>query len=75
MLDKIKSSGIRVLPRQPLTLLTRDPQDNRILEASLEAQADYIITGNKKHFLPWTEFRKARIVTPREFIDQEGWCV
>ena len=70
-LDEIKQTSIEVIPTQILTILTRDPKDNRILEASQEAKADYLITGNKRHF-PFTKFQKTWIVTPREFIAREG---
>ena len=71
ILGDLRNVGIEVFPTQTITLITKDPQDNRILEASLEAKADYIITGNRKHF-PFAKFKKTRIVTPREFLESEG---
>jgi len=45
----------------------RDPDDNQFLECAEAAQADYLVTGNIRHFPEvWKE---TRIVTPREFID------
>jgi len=38
------------------------------LECAVEAKADFLITGNKKHF-PFKSFHHTRIVSPREFID------
>lgn len=70
-LDEIKGNSTQVYPSETITVITRDPADNRILEASQTAKADYIITGNKRHF-PFTRFRKTKIVTPREFIAREG---
>lgn len=35
------------------------------------AGADYLITGNKKHF-PLVTFQKTKIVSPREFLESEG---
>lgn len=70
-LDEIKGSSIQVYPSETITLITKDPADNRILEASQAAKADYIITGNKRHF-PFAKFKKTKIVTPREFIAREG---
>lgn len=66
-----KRVGMEVFPTQTITLITKGPQDNRILEASQAAKADYIITGNKRHF-PFAKFKKTRVVTPREFIEREG---
>ena len=45
-----------------------DPDDNKFLECALEANADFLITGNKKHF-PLKSFHRTRIVSPRDFID------
>jgi predicted nucleic acid-binding protein len=37
------------------------------LECALEAEADFLITGNTKHF-PHGKFRNIQIVTPKEFL-------
>jgi len=71
VLEEIKSSSRQVYSTETITLITRDPADNRILEVSQAAKADYIITGNKRHF-PFARFKRVRIVTPREFIAREG---
>ncbi len=71
ILSHIKRVGIEVFPKKTITLITKDPQDNRILEASQKAKADYIITGNRRHF-PFAKFKKTKIVSPREFIEREG---
>jgi putative PIN family toxin of toxin-antitoxin system len=44
-----------------------DETDNRFLECAVSAGADYIITGNTRHFP--NRFESIRIVTPREFLD------
>ena len=44
-----------------------DETDNRFLECAVSAGADYIITGNTRHFPD--RFESIRIVTPREFVD------
>jgi len=44
-----------------------DETDNRFLECAVSAGADYIITGNTRHFPD--RFESIRIVTPREFLD------
>jgi putative PIN family toxin of toxin-antitoxin system len=44
-----------------------DPDDNQFLECAEAAQADYLVTGNIRHFPEvWKE---TQVVTPREFID------
>ena len=44
-------------------------QDHRILECALAAQAQFLVTGDKKHLQHLKTFRGIRIVSPREFLD------
>jgi len=44
-----------------------DPDDDIFLECAEEARADYLVTGNRRHFpLVWAG---TGIVTPRELLD------
>jgi uncharacterized protein len=43
-----------------------DPDDNMFLECADAARADYLVTGNLKHFPRF--WKKTKIITPREFI-------
>jgi putative PIN family toxin of toxin-antitoxin system len=49
-------------------IVAHDP-DHRILECALAADADFLVTGDKKHLQPLKTFRAVRIVSPREFLD------
>jgi len=49
-----------------------DSDDNRVLECAVEAQADWIVTGDQ-HLLVLHPYRGIAIVTPREFLDSKGW--
>jgi len=44
-----------------------DPDDNHVLECAAAAQADFLITGNAKHFPK--SYRTTRIVSPRQFLE------
>jgi len=44
-----------------------DPDDNCFLECAEAAGADYLITGNKRHFL--ARWKNSKIVNTREFLD------
>ena len=44
-----------------------DPDDIIFLECAETAGADYLVTGNRKHYP--AEWKKTRIVTAREFIE------
>jgi putative PIN family toxin of toxin-antitoxin system len=43
-----------------------DPSDNKFLECALEARADYIVTGNLRHFP--ARFQDIRVVSPSNFL-------
>jgi len=68
LLLKIKKDAKFVKPRVSVDVIKRDPEDNKFLECALEAKADYLITGNTKHF-SFKKFRNTFIVTPRDFLD------
>lgn len=48
-----------------------DPDDVRYVEAAIAGEADFIITGNLKHF-PEREYGLARVVSVREFAELAG---
>lgn len=48
---------------------TSDPDDNMFLECARAGDADFVVTGNIRHFP--RKWMKTHIVTPREFI--EAW--
>ena len=45
-----------------------DPDDEMILECALAAEADYIVSGDKRHLLPLRQFRGIPIVSPPDFL-------
>jgi len=44
-----------------------DPSDNKILECALEAEADYIVSGDR-HLLDLREYRGIKILSSGEFL-------
>ena len=65
LLQLIKNNGHIVSPSRQLEV-TSDPDDNMFLECAEVARADYLITGNLKHFpLFW---KKTKVISSREFI-------
>jgi uncharacterized protein len=48
-----------------------DPDDNRILECALAAEASFIVTGDND-LLRLKRFGAAEIITPRAFVDAHG---
>jgi predicted nucleic acid-binding protein len=51
-----------------------DPADNKFLECALESKADYLITGNIRHF-PFKKFHDTQVITPKDFIDLLGEAI
>jgi uncharacterized protein len=68
-LEQIRSAGRRVRPKGTLTVCP-DPEDNRFLECAEAGGADYLITGNKRHFPP--HWGKTKVVNAREFLEITG---
>jgi putative PIN family toxin of toxin-antitoxin system len=68
LMGKINQKALIVTPNKQLKILEADERDNRILECATKAKADFVITGDKRHF-PFEEFKGSKIVTPREFIN------
>jgi len=67
LLKSLRKEALLVKPKIEVTEAT-DHEDNKFLECSLEAKADFLITGNQKHFLS-KSFHKTCIISPRDFID------
>jgi uncharacterized protein len=65
LLQLVKNHSHIVTPSRRLEVCT-DPDDNVFLECADAARADYLITGNQKHFPRF--WKKTKIITTREFI-------
>ncbi len=65
-LQLVQNSGHFIAPKRTLNVCT-DPDDNLFLECADAARADYLITGNKKHYPAY--WKNTKIVTAREFLD------
>ena len=46
--------------------------DNRVLECAVTANADYLVTGDRRHLLPIGEHQGARIVNAPRFLSELG---
>jgi uncharacterized protein len=52
----------------PPRIIKSDPDDNQVLACAVAGAADFIVTGDKD-LLNLKTFRKASIVTPRQFLE------
>lgn len=69
-LGDIRKAAMLVTPRLTFSDC-QDPDDNRILEAAVEADADLIVSGDK-HLLRMKRFRGIDILTASEFLLRLG---
>ena len=66
VLELVRSRAVLVRPSQQLQV-TLDPDDNVFLECAHEARADYLVTGNKRHFPQF--WKSTKIVNARELLE------
>jgi putative PIN family toxin of toxin-antitoxin system len=65
LLQLIRNRGHLVTPSRHIEV-TSDPDDNIFVECADAARADFLITGNRKHFPAY--WKNTKIVAPREFV-------
>jgi predicted nucleic acid-binding protein len=65
LLQLIKNHARVVKPSQ-LVQVTADPADNMFIECEDAARADYLVTGNQRHFPRF--WKNTKIITPSEFL-------
>ena len=65
LLQLVKNRSHIVTPSRLLEICT-DQDDNVFLECADAARADYLITGNQRHFRRF--WKKTKVITTREFI-------
>lgn len=62
-------SFLRIVPTpEALSVITADPDDDRVLECAVAAGATMIVSGDRRHLLPLGSFRGIVIVRPSEFL-------
>jgi putative PIN family toxin of toxin-antitoxin system len=65
LLQLIRNRGHLVTPSRHIEV-TSDPDDNIFVECADAARADFLITGNRRHFPAF--WKNTKVVTPREFV-------
>jgi putative PIN family toxin of toxin-antitoxin system len=65
-LQLIKSHAHLVKPLRHLAVAAH-PDDNIFLECADTARADYLVTGNQRHFPRF--WKQTKVITSREFLD------
>lgn len=65
LLQLIKNNA-RVIAPSHLAQVTSDPADNMFMECADAARADYLVTGNQRHFPKF--WKNTKIITASEFL-------
>lgn len=63
---EMQKSFVIVQPRANLAI-SRDEDDNRVLEAAVEGECDFIVTGDQD-LLELKQYKRIKIVTPLAFL-------
>ncbi len=66
LLRFIETKSYWVTPARRLRV-ARDPDDDMFVECADAARADYLITGNMRHFPRY--WKRTKVITSREFLD------
>jgi predicted nucleic acid-binding protein len=69
LIEMLRKNGLLFAP--PLSGVSPDPNDDAFIACALKANADFIVTGNKRHF-PCASCGTAQVVNGREFLDMRG---
>jgi uncharacterized protein len=70
LIEGIEEVAVVVAPARKIEI-SPDDSDNRLLECADAADADFLVTGNQKHFPKL--FGKTRVVAPRDFLTELGF--
>lgn len=66
-LQVMRKAATFVRPKRTLSIAS-DPDDNKFLACAEESGADYLVTGNRRHFPK--DWGKTRIVSARELLEE-----
>lgn len=70
LISKIKRNSTLIKTRSKFDKIA-DEADNRFIECAYDGGADFLVTGNSKHFC-FESFRGIKIIDPSEFIGVIG---
>ena len=67
----IRAEATVVDPDESVQMIDDDPDDDLFLETALEAEADYIVSGDP-HLTDLGVFRDIDLVSPSDFLEEAG---
>ena len=66
--DRILEAAKLIHPSEKVAVIESHDEDNRILECAVASEADYLVSGDRRHLIPLKRFRGTTIVPPAEFL-------
>jgi len=60
-----------VVPNTKISFVKADPDDNKILEAAVSGESEFIVSGDR-HLLDLEKYKQVKIVKPTVFLDLLG---
>ena len=68
IITEIEQISEFVSPKIEHKIISKDPDDNMIIDCAVESTADYIISGDN-HLLEIKSYKNIKIISPRDFLD------
>lgn len=62
------ASGFASVPTGGIEPVTGDEDDDIILACAVEAGAEVVVSGDRRHLLPVGEYRGVRVITPQAIL-------
>lgn len=72
-ISALQSAATVVEPPRLVEVIEGGHPDNRVLECVMAANADYLVTGDRRHLLPPEEHRGHSIVNAPRFLSALNW--
>lgn len=69
-----KKVSITIKPTVSIQEIEEDPDDDKFLECAIEADVDYIISGDP-HLTNIENYKEINIVTPKQFLEKVDFFV
>jgi len=67
LLQLLRRQAIVVAPSEEVTVIGRDPSDNRYLECALAGDARFVVSGDQR-LLELEEYQGVQVLTPAGFL-------
>jgi uncharacterized protein len=67
LLKLVRKQATLIEPTEKL-MVSNDESDNRYIECAVTGDADFLVTGDKKHLLPIAEYHGIKIISPATFL-------